>query len=99
MESVIIGNGFTKDEFEDVQTCLETLLGITAGEQPLDRDLGIDITDIVDAPAGLVNNFLSLEITEKINEYEPRVKVDDVRCSADENGVINATVYVSKRSS
>ena len=40
-------NGFSPEEFADVKLCLETLLSIRAGSQPLDRELGIDFDGIV----------------------------------------------------
>ena len=46
MENYIVdldGDGFSPDEFADIKKCLETLLSVRAGSQPLDREFGIDV--------------------------------------------------------
>ena len=40
------GRGFSPEEFADIKQCLETLLSIRAGTQPLDRNLGIDLDSL-----------------------------------------------------
>lgn len=70
--------GFTEDEFRDIKRCLETLLAVAAGTQPLDRDFGIDYDGIVGYPIPVAQNMLALEITEKVERYEPRVVVDKI---------------------
>lgn len=43
VSSVVINlNGFPEDEAEDIRRCLETLYTVRTGEQPLDREFGID---------------------------------------------------------
>lgn len=69
-------SGFSVEEFEDVKQCLETLLSIRAGSQPLDRNLGIDYNGIVGYPLNVAKNMLALEIIEKVHTYEPRVEVE-----------------------
>ena len=70
--------GFSPEEYENVRQCLETLLSIRAGSQPLDRELGIDFDRIVGFPADVAENMLSMEIIEKVERYEPRVEVDSI---------------------
>lgn len=75
--------GFAPDEFEDIKMCLETLLSIRSGSQPLDRELGIDYEQIIGYPLDVAKNMLSLEIIEKVRQYEPRVDVDRVEFAGD----------------
>ncbi len=75
----IAGEGFSQEEYADIKQCLETLLSIQAGSQPLDRDLGIDFDGIVGYPSNVARNMLSLEIIEKVARYEPRVEVDSIQ--------------------
>ena len=50
MENYIVdldGDGFSPDEFADIKKCLETLLSVRAGSQPLDREFGIDVDHVL----------------------------------------------------
>lgn len=75
--------GFTEEEFMEVKQCLETLLSIEAGSQPLDRDFGLDYDGIVGYPIPVAQNMLVLEITEKVARYEPRVTIDSIDFTVD----------------
>lgn len=88
--------GFTPEEFEDIKMCLETLLSIRAGSQPLDRDLGIDYEQIVGFPLDVAKNMLSLEIIEKVERYEPRVEVSSVTFTGDTDGQLVPHIYFVK---
>ena len=88
--------GFTPEEFEDIKECLETLLSIRAGSQPLDRDLGIDYEQIVGFPLDVAKNMLSLEIIEKVERYEPRVEVSSVTFTGDTDGQLVPHIYFVK---
>lgn len=88
--------GFAPDEFEDIKMCLETLLAIRAGSQPLDRDLGIDYEQIVGFPLDVAKNMLSLEIIEKVERYEPRVEVSSVTFTGDTDGQLVPHIYFVK---
>ena len=68
MESTIelYREGFSEEEFADVKKCLETLLSVREGSQPLDREFGINLDEIVDYPVAVAKNMLSLEIIEKV---------------------------------
>ncbi len=89
-------NGFSMEEFEDIKLCLETLLSIRAGSQPLDRELGIDLGGTGDAPASVAQNRLAVEIVEKVEEYEPRVKVESVSFAGNADGQLIPTIHISR---
>lgn len=61
----------------DILLCLKTLLSITAGTQPMDREFGIS-ADITSKPTSVAQNLYSLEVIEKVAKYEPRVSVTSV---------------------
>ena len=91
------GNGFSPDEFADVKQCLETLLSIRAGTQPLDRNLGIDFDSIVGYPLDVAKNMLSLEIIEKVETYETRVEVVSVDFEATTDGQLKPIIHFTKK--
>lgn len=88
--------GFSQSEFEEIKECIETLLSVRAGSQPLDRDFGIDYEDTADLPAEVAKNILAVEITEKIETYEPRAEVDSVTFKNGENGQLIPIVSIIK---
>lgn len=82
------GEGFSPEEFADIRQCLETLLSIQEGSQPLDRELGINFDGIVGYPMDVARNMLSLEIIEKVERYEPRVEVDSIDFEDNTDGLL-----------
>ncbi len=86
----------SQEEYEDIKSCLETLMSIRAGSQPLDRDLGIDLENIVGYPAEVAKNMLSLEITEKVARYEPRVEVDYIEFENNMDGQMIPHIHFIK---
>lgn len=87
------GSGFSPEEFADIKQCLETLLSIRAGSQPLDRDLGIDFDSAVGYPLDVAKNMLSLEIMEKVRKYEPRVEVESVEYETSSDGQLKPRIH------
>ena len=83
---------FSEEEYADIVMCLNTLFAIRAGEQPLDRELGLDDTDIIGLPAQQAVNMYMLEANEKVKKYEPRVQVDSVEIEADGSGSLEAKI-------
>ncbi len=89
--------GFTQEEFDEIKLCLETLLSVRAGSQPLDRDLGIDYEQIVGYPMDVAKNMIALEIIEKIEKYEKRVAVEAVDFEVgEEDGELLPKIYIRK---
>lgn len=89
----IESSGFSNEEFEDVKRCLKTLLSIRAGSLPLSGDLGIDYDVIIDCPANIAKNMLAVEIIEKVNTYEPRVKVTSIEFDTGSDGQLIPHIY------
>lgn len=88
--------GFSAEEFADIKRCLETLLAIRAGSQPLDRELGIDYEGVVGYPLDVARNMLSLEIIEKVSIYEPRVQVESVDFESNIDGQLKPIIHFVK---
>ena len=87
---------FSPEEYADVKQCLETLLSIREGSQPLDRELGIAFDEIVGYPMDVARNMLSLEIIEKVNRYEPRVEVDSIEFEYSTDGLLCPRIHFIK---
>ena len=98
MELYVDGDadGFTPEEYADIKLCLETLLSIRAGSQPLDRELGVDYDKTVGYPIPTAMNMLSLEIMQKVEQYEPRVEVDHIDFESDADGQLIPKIYFIK---
>ena len=98
MQAFVSGDtdGFTLEEFNDVKLCLETLLSVRAGSQPLNRDFGIDYDKTVGYPTNIAKNMLSLEIIEKVERYEPRAEVESIEFKGDNEGLLVPYIYFVK---
>lgn len=88
--------GFSAAELADIKLCLETLLSVRAGSQPLDRNFGIDLDRIAGYPLNVAQNILSLEIMEKVEAYEPRVEVESVDFETRSDGQLVPHIHFVK---
>lgn len=91
LESVSFG---PQSELEEILQNVRTILTTLKGSVPLDRDFGIDGA-VLDRPISVVQAILTTEIIEKVEKYEPRVKVKKVSYGGDaQDGIICPTVRV-----
>lgn len=95
-KAVINLSGFAENEIEDVRRCLATLYSIRTGEQPLDRNLGID-TSFLDKPMNIAKNLFALEIIDKTKQYEKRAEVDKVEYKFEKDGQMIPAIYIKRR--
>lgn len=93
--AVIKLNGVEGDEAEDIKRCLYTLYSVREGEQPLDRDFGLD-HEFIDQPVPVAKNMLALEVIEKTHRYEKRVEVEKVEYKTDQEGQLIPIVYLKR---
>lgn len=93
----LVGDGFSPEEYKDIKQCLETLLSIREGSQPLDREIGISLDGIAGYPVNVARNMLSLEIIEKVGRYEPRVEVDSIEFQADADGLLCPHIFLKAK--
>lgn len=70
IESIIIGAKGIEEIRQNVQIILTTLKGTVF----LDRQFGIDISNI-DKPQNLLLSAIRTDIIQQIEEYEPRVNI------------------------
>ena len=81
-------------EADEIMECLRTLIMTPAGTVPLDRDFGISQAPL-DRPLNVAESLLAVEIIDKARKYEPRVKVREVRLTADMDGKIKVKVVIA----
>ncbi len=82
---------------KDILQSLRTLFSITAGTVVLDRDFGI-ATNMLSLPMEIAMNEFSVEATEKVDRYEPRVIVDEVTWDKSDfaQGILTPVISVSE---
>lgn len=85
---------------KDILQSLRTLFSIAAGTVVLDREFGI-ATDMLSLPMEIAMNEFSVEATEKVDRYEPRVMVDEVTWARSDfaNGILTPVISVSANDS
>lgn len=84
---------YDNDEIEDIRRCLNTLLLTPEGTCPLDRSFGIN-AEFVGYPGDVAKNLYAVEITEKINKYEPRAIIKQINIEHEE-GMMKAEVIIT----
>lgn len=94
-EAVIRISEIEESEAEDIRKCLTTLYSVREGEQPLDRDFGLK-HEFLDQPVPIAKNMLALEVIEKTQRYEKRVKVDKVDYATSEEGQLIPIIFLKK---
>lgn len=65
------------------EICVHNLLAIVQGENPYERCKGVDI-DITDSPVGEAIGIIAAEVVQVLEEYEPRMEMDDIVTVADD---------------
>lgn len=93
--AVINLDGFPKDEAEDIRRCLTALYSVHVGEQPLDRDFGINY-DFIDRPLPIAKNMCALEVIEKTGRYEKRVNIKKVEYGFGVDGRLIPTIFCER---
>lgn len=93
--AVINIEGIEESEAEDIRRCLITLYSVREGEQPLDREFGLK-QEFLDQPVPIAKNMLALEVIEKTQRYEKRVKVEKVEYEASEEGQLIPIIYLKR---
>lgn len=81
-------------EIEEIMQNLRTIISTTKWSVPLDRGFGID-ADYVDKPMAQAQALLSSEIITAIQAYEPRVSIESISFTAEEDGILKPRIEVS----
>lgn len=94
IENIVLKFSVTGPKAEDIRSCLSALYSVREGTQPMDRNFGLS-TEFVGKPLPVAKNELAVEIIQKTQFYEPRVKVKQVLFESDpESGKLHPVVYV-----
>lgn len=80
---------------EELTRTLTTLLSTRAGSQPADRDFGISWECLDEIPE-VAESLFSLELTRKVERYEPRVEIRDIDFKYEQGGVIPYIYFTRK---
>lgn len=80
-------------EMAEILQNVKTIITTVKSTVPLDREFGID-GSILDMPINYVKAKLTAEIIEKVQKYEPRVKVLKVSYEENSEGKLLPTVRV-----
>ena len=70
------------------------LLNTKRGTVPMYRDFGVPM-EFVDKPIDVAENMAYVEISDALEEFEPRAKLEDVYFEKTANGKMSITVEVS----
>lgn len=87
-----------REELDNASERLKKLLTTPKGTMPLDREYGVDYSEIIDLPPPLANNTYVVEAAEAINKYEPKFALDSIEFDADESeaGQFRAKVILTR---
>ena len=90
-EKIQISFDYNTSEYDDIIRCLNTLYLTPVGSCALNREFGIDMS-ILDQPINIAKTLFSVELIEKTERYEPRVRVKEVLYTSEEAKIIPKVV-------
>lgn len=73
----------------------QNLIKIIRGEVPYDRIRGIDVS-YIDRPVEMVKDDVENDVIETLEDYEPRVDVQDVNLEQTSDGSFKINLEVTK---
>lgn len=80
-------------KIENITECLRNICAIPEGSMPLNRGVGLSWA-LLDGPPIDMENEYTAELAEKVEQYEPRVKVTRVSFSHSAEGESEVTIEV-----
>lgn len=86
---------FQDDNLAELDRQLALLLSTQAGTMPLDREFGIQM-NFVDKPPEVVKSLYTAEVTKKVPQFIPWVRVYEVTWSHGEQGHIKPKVVITR---
>lgn len=86
---------FQDDKLADLDRQLALLLSTPAGTMPLDREFGIKM-DFVDKPPEVVKSLYTAEVTKKVPQFIPWVRVYETTWEYGEQGSIKPKVVITR---
>ena len=85
---------FTDDKLAEPDRQLALLLSTQEGTMPLDREFGID-ANFTDKPPEAVKSLYAAEVTRKVAQFIPWVRVQEVVWTYGEQGHIKPKVVIT----
>ena len=85
-------NMFPKTALEEIIQNVRMILSTVRGTVPLDRNLGLDAT-FVDAPIMRAMMTFAVYATETIQDYEPRVAVEEIEWLPRPDAALDGRLY------
>ena len=85
-----------REDREEILRNLKTLLGIRAGTQPVDRELGIS-WECLDLAPEAAEAVLMVELEQKIRKYEPRAELMEAEMERLDDGTLQVHVHCAGR--
>lgn len=86
---------FQDDRLADLDRKLALLLSTQAGTMPLDREFGIQM-NFVDKPPEVVKSLYTAEVTKKVPQFIPWVRVYETTWEYGEQGHIKPKVVITR---
>lgn len=88
-------DGISPSEAQDIAKCLKNISSIPEGTVPLARRMGLKWANLSQIPSDMENDYAT-DFVEKIEEFEPRVSVQEISFVYDEHGRAVANVVLEK---
>lgn len=85
---------FADERMAELDRQLALLLSTVAGSMPLERELGLHI-DFVDMPIGTVKSLYTAEVTRKVAQFIPWVRVQEISWTQSEAGKLTPKVVIT----
>ena len=86
---------FEDDKLVELDRQLALLLSTPAGTMPLDREFGI-LMNFVDKPPEVVKSLYTAEVTKKVPQFIPWVRVYETTWEYGEQGHIKPKVVITR---
>ena len=85
---------FAGDWLAELDRQLALLLSTRAGTMPLDRAFGLDL-DFVDMPQEIAKSLYTAEVTKKVPQFIPTVRVREVTWTWTDSGKLTPKVVIT----
>lgn len=86
---------FSDNWLANLDRQLALLLTTPAGAMPLDREFGIGM-DYLDRPPEVAKSLYTAEVTQKIPQFIPAVRVQEVTWTWDSSGKFSPKVVITR---
>ncbi|MEG1594666.1 MAG: hypothetical protein RR350_09650 [Oscillibacter sp.] len=85
---------FSGDWLAELDRQLALLLSTREGTMPLDREFGLNM-DFVDSPPEIAKSLYTAEVTKKVAQFIPTVRVQEITWNRAEGGQLKPKVVIT----